>query len=92
MPQWLTTDDLWVIFGLLSQTLFFLRFLVQWLVSEKKKQSVIPLSFWYFSLAGGVCLLIYALHKKDPVFIVGQSVGIVIYIRNLALITSSRPG
>ncbi|RLA80620.1 MAG: hypothetical protein DRG36_03040 [Deltaproteobacteria bacterium] len=63
-----------------------MRFLVQWIVSERKKRSVIPIYFWYLSLAGGLTLLIYAIHIKDPVFIVGQSTGAFIYIRNLMLI------
>jgi len=76
----------WLIFGLFGQTLFFMRFLVQWITSEIKKQSVIPVSFWYFSLGGSLILLIYAIHRKDPVFILGQSLGFLIYTRNLALI------
>jgi len=72
--------------GLVGQTLFFLRFFVQWLASEKKKESYIPRSFWYLSLAGGVTLLTYAILRKDPVFILGQSTGSIIYMRNLVLI------
>jgi lipid-A-disaccharide synthase-like uncharacterized protein len=80
------TEFTWVMIGLTGQLLFTARFLVQWLASEREKRSVIPIAFWYFSLAGGVVLLSYALWRKDPVFILGQSMGLVIYIRNLVLI------
>lgn len=76
----------WVIFGLLGQAAFSARFLVQWIVSEKKRESVIPVAFWYLSLVGGVVLLIYAIYKQDPVFIIGQGSGVVVYLRNLVLI------
>ena len=76
----------WVIFGLCGQFLFFMRFLIQWLASEKKKKSVIPVSFWYFSLGGSLILLTYSIYRKDPVFILGQSLGFMIYTRNLFLI------
>lgn len=72
--------------GLVGQTLFFLRFFVQWIASEKRKESYIPRSFWYLSLAGGVALLTYAILRRDPVFILGQSTGSIIYMRNLVLI------
>ena len=78
--------DLWLIVGLTGQLLFSLRFLVQWLASEKEKKSIIPVSFWYFSIAGSFLLLIYAVRRQDPVFILGQSMGFGIYIRNLVLI------
>jgi len=78
--------DWWIIVGLGGQTAFSLRFLVQWIASEKKGESTIPLLFWYLSLIGGSILLIYALHRKDPVFIIGQATGVFIYIRNLMLI------
>ena len=77
---------IWLIIGFTGQFLFFLRFFLQWLVSEKKKESVIPVSFWYFSISGGVILLIYAIYRKDPVFILGQSLGVFIYARNLYFI------
>jgi lipid-A-disaccharide synthase-like uncharacterized protein len=76
----------WVLVGLTGQLLFTARFLVQWITSEREKRSVIPVAFWYFSLAGGVVLFTYALWRKDPVFILGQSMGLVIYLRNLWLI------
>ncbi len=76
----------WLIFGLFGQALFFMRFLVQWITSEIQKKSVIPISFWYFSLGGSLILLAYAISRKDPVFILGQSMGFLIYTRNLILI------
>jgi lipid-A-disaccharide synthase-like uncharacterized protein len=82
--------DAWLIIGFTGQILFSLRFLVQWLASEKEKKSVIPISFWYFSLGGSFLLLSYALHRQDPVFILGQSMGFFIYIRNLALIKKEK--
>lgn len=88
MTQPAIKTDLWLLLGILSQCLFFLRFFIQWLASEKKKRSVIPVSFWYFSLFGGLGLLTYAIHIKDPVFIIGQAGGLFIYTRNLALINN----
>lgn len=81
---------IWVIFGLFAQFLFMMRFLVQWIASERARKSIVPVSFWYFSLAGGITLLAYAIHRRDPVFIVGQSLGTIIYIRNLWLIHAER--
>ena len=80
------TWDAWVALGLVAQGVFFARFLIQWLASERARQSVIPVAFWYLSLCGSLLLLIYSIHVKDPVFILGQSTGSVIYIRNIALI------
>lgn len=83
----LSTEELvWLGIGFFGQSLFFSRWLLQWFVSEKKAESQIPVSFWYMSLAGSVIVLAYAMHKIDPVFIAGQSVGTVVYIRNLILI------
>lgn len=82
MPP-LTTEHLWVAFGFSGQALFAARFLVQWIATERRRQSVVPTAFWYFSLGGGLVLLTYALWKKDPVFIVGQSFGLLVYSRNL---------
>lgn len=79
-------DFLWLAVGFAGQILFSLRFLVQWVTSERLRRSVVPRAFWHFSLWGGVTLFIYALHLKDPVFILGQGMGIVIYLRNLWLI------
>ena len=76
----------WLILGLFSQFLFFTRFLVQWITSERKKKSIIPLSFWYLSIFGSVGLLIYSVYKKDLVFIIGQSLGVLVYARNIILL------
>jgi len=78
--------DVWILIGFVAQGMFFLRFFVQWLVSERQGKSVVPLAFWIFSVMGGTMLLIYAVHRKDPVFILGQAGGLVIYTRNLMLI------
>lgn len=78
--------DLWLIVGLLGQLLFSMRFFVQWVASERQKKSIIPVSFWYFSIGGSFLLLAYAIKRQDPVFILGQSMGFIIYIRNLVLI------
>ena len=75
-----------MIIGFVGQGFFSARFIVQWVMSEIKKQSIIPLGFWYFSLLGGATLFAYALYKEDPVFIVGQGAGLLIYTRNLYLI------
>lgn len=76
----------WVLFGFLGQAAFSARFLVQWIISEKNKKSTIPVIFWYFSIVGGLVLFIYAMYKKDPVFVLGQGCGLVVYTRNLILI------
>jgi lipid-A-disaccharide synthase-like uncharacterized protein len=76
----------WLILGLVGQALFSMRFLIQWIYSEKHKKSVIPTAFWYFSLTGGLTLLSYAILRQDPVFIIGQGMGLFVYIRNLVLI------
>jgi len=80
------SNHLWVILGLIGQGVFAARFLVQWIASEKKKESHIPLVFWYLSLAGSIILLAYAIYRRDPVFILGQTTGFIVYIRNLMLI------
>ncbi len=88
------SEYIWLAVGLLGQGIFSARFIVQWLVSEKEKRSVIPVVFWYLSLLGGITLLFYSIYKRDPVFILGQSTGVFIYSRNLLLIhreRSSRP-
>ncbi len=79
-------SKLWLGLGFFAQLMFSARFLVQWLASEKAGKSIIPLLFWYLSIAGSVLLLAYSIHRKDPVFILGQSLGIFIYSRNLYLI------
>lgn len=79
-------SNIWLIIGMAGQILFGLRFLIQWICSEVKKESHIPIVFWYFSISGGLILLAYAIHRQDPVFIVGQSTGLIVYLRNLRLI------
>ncbi|MBW1750878.1 MAG: lipid-A-disaccharide synthase N-terminal domain-containing protein [Deltaproteobacteria bacterium] len=79
-------ETIWLIVGFAGQLCFTSRFLVQWLVSERQKKSIIPLAFWYFSILGGATLLSYAIYRKDPVFILGQSTGLLIYFRNLYFI------
>lgn len=73
-------------FGFVAQALFAARFIVQWVKSEIGRKSVVPVAFWYFSAAGGLMMLVYAIWRKDPVFMVGQATGLVVYIRNLHLI------
>ena len=84
-----TTDKIWLGIGLAGQTLFFMRFLVQWIASEKSRRSVVPKAFWYFSLGGGAVLFLYALHQRDLVFSIGQGTGLLIYSRNLMLLHGS---
>jgi lipid-A-disaccharide synthase-like uncharacterized protein len=76
----------WLVVGFAGQLLFSARFLVQWVVSEKRHESIIPPAFWYLSLFGGVTLLMYAIYKRDPVFIAGQATGVIIYARNIMLL------
>jgi lipid-A-disaccharide synthase-like uncharacterized protein len=78
--------DGWVVLGFVAQAFFTMRFLVQWIASERARKSVIPVAFWFFSLGGGTLLLIYALYRRDPVFIAGQALGLLVYIRNLYFI------
>jgi lipid-A-disaccharide synthase-like uncharacterized protein len=82
----LTSKALWIAIGFIGQSLFFMRFFVQWIASERAGKSVVPVSFWYFSILGGLVLFIYALWRQDPVFIFGQSTGLLIYARNLYFI------
>jgi lipid-A-disaccharide synthase-like uncharacterized protein len=79
-------DKLWIIVGFIGQAVFSARFIVQWIVSERRKRSVIPNAFWYLSIAGSIVLLTYAIHRRDPVFILGQAGGMLVYSRNLWLI------
>jgi lipid-A-disaccharide synthase-like uncharacterized protein len=72
--------------GLAGQACFFSRFLVQWIASERQGRSVVPRAFWYLSISGGLILLSYSLWRRDPVFILGQSVGLFVYLRNLVLL------
>ncbi len=80
----------WVVIGLGGQLMFTARFLVQWIASERAGRSVVPIAFWYFSISGGVILLAYAIYRADPVFILGQSLGVFIYSRNLWLIHAEK--
>jgi lipid-A-disaccharide synthase-like uncharacterized protein len=75
--------DWWVALGFLAQLLFTARFLVQWIESERQNKMVIPIAFWFFSIGGGLLLLVYAVHRRDPVFIAGQAFGVFVYARNL---------
>lgn len=84
------TATIWLAIGFLGQAFFSMRFLVQWIFSERKGRSVIPVAFWYFSLGGGVTLLAYAIYREDPVFIVGQAAGLFVYSRNLYFIWRER--
>jgi len=79
----LTVEQIWLGIGFLGQGLFSARFLVQWIASERRRRSVIPVHFWYLSLGGGVILLTYAIYRLDPVFIAGQAAGLLVYARNL---------
>jgi lipid-A-disaccharide synthase-like uncharacterized protein len=98
MTEWLervlhvgsVSELLWVLFGFAAQLMFTARFLVQWIASERARESIVPVAFWYFSLAGGLMLLSYAVYRADPVFILGQALGVVIYLRNLWLIHAKR--
>ncbi|MCE3046131.1 MULTISPECIES: lipid-A-disaccharide synthase N-terminal domain-containing protein [Legionella] len=86
----MNSESIWLCVGLVGQGIFSARFFIQWLISEKEKRSVIPVAFWYLSLLGGITLLMYSIYKKDPVFILGQSTGVFIYLRNLYLIQRER--
>jgi len=78
--------EAWLVVGFLGQACFFSRFLVQWVTSERAGRSVVPRAFWYLSIAGGAIVLTYAIWRRDPVFIAGQSGGLIVYIRNLVLL------
>jgi lipid-A-disaccharide synthase-like uncharacterized protein len=90
MPAYLTPETAWLIIGFVGQGLFFMRFFVQWLASEKAGASMIPHVFWHLSIGGGLVLFAYAVYRQDPVFILGQSSGVLIYIRNLCLIRRTK--
>ncbi len=98
LSQWWASvsmsELIWLGVGFGAQLMFSLRFLVQWIASERARASVVPEIFWYFSLAGGAMLLIYAIHRMDPVFILGQATGLIIYSRNIYFIwrTKTRAG
>jgi lipid-A-disaccharide synthase-like uncharacterized protein len=80
----------WLLVGFGGQALFMGRFVVQWLASERLRRSVIPVSFWYLSILGALVLLAYAVHRRDPVFVAGQGLGVAIYLRNLHLIRAEK--
>ena len=80
------SDSGWLLLGFSGQAFFSVRFIIQWIISELRQESTVPLVFWYFSLAGGILLLLYAIYRCDPVFIAGQGCGLLIYGRNLVLI------
>jgi lipid-A-disaccharide synthase-like uncharacterized protein len=82
--------DWWIALGFVAQALFTMRFAVQWIASERAGRSVVPMAFWVFSIGGGLLLLIYALHRRDPVFIAGQGLGVFIYLRNLQFVLRER--
>jgi lipid-A-disaccharide synthase-like uncharacterized protein len=84
--------DWWVLLGFVAQGLFTARFLVQWIASERAGRSVIPIAFWFFSIGGGLLLLVYALYRRDPVFIAGQAFGVFVYVRNLYFELRDRRG
>src|SRR5262245_39136502 len=82
--------DWWIALGFIAQAFFTMRFLVQWIASERAGHSVIPVAFWMFSIGGGLLLLVYALYRKDPVFIAGQAFGVFVYLRNLYFVMRDR--
>ena len=85
MSEWFGSPAAWYGVGFVGQMMFSSRFVVQWMASERRRQVVIPAAFWYLSLAGGAALLAYAIHRRDPVFALGQGVGLILYARNLVL-------
>ena len=85
-PNW------WLLLGYAGQSLFAMRFVVQWVASERVGRSVMPVAFWFFSIGGGALLFIYALYIRDPVFIIGQGLGLFVYLRNLHFVFRERKG
>jgi lipid-A-disaccharide synthase-like uncharacterized protein len=90
LDVFVTHLDWWVLLGFVAQIMFTLRFAVQWLASERAGHSVVPMAFWVFSIAGGLLLLVYALYRRDPVFIAGQAFGVFVYVRNLQFVLRDR--
>jgi len=84
--------DLGILVGYVAQALFAMRFVVQWIASERAGRSVVPTSFWVFSIGGGLMLLGYAIYRKDPVFIIGQAFGVFVYLRNLQFVIRGKGG
>jgi lipid-A-disaccharide synthase-like uncharacterized protein len=85
MSSWFTLSHAWLVVGFAGQLAFGSRFLWQWIASERARAVVVPPSFWVLSIVGGIALLVYAVHRKDPVFVLGQGMGLLIYVRNLFL-------
>jgi lipid-A-disaccharide synthase-like uncharacterized protein len=85
-----TTEVIWLAVGFAAQAMFSMRFIIQWLASEKARRSVVPETFWYFSFVGGLMLFVYAIYRMDPVFILGQGSGLLIYARNIHFIMLAR--
>lgn len=85
-----TVELVWLTVGFLAQAMFSMRFIIQWIASERVKRSIVPEAFWYFSLAGGALLFAYAIYRLDPVFMLGQATGLIIYIRNIQLIRNGK--
>lgn len=90
MINFVTHIHTWIILGFIGQAMFGSRFFIQWIISEKRRESVIPEVFWYLSIAGSVVLLTYSIYRRDPVFIAGQCTGLFIYIRNVMLISQKK--
>jgi lipid-A-disaccharide synthase-like uncharacterized protein len=86
----MTTEQLWVGIGLLGEAQFGARFILQWIASERQKKSVMPHGFWYLSIGGGITLLTYAIYRLDPVFIVGEAFGLLVFFRNVHLTRRAR--
>jgi lipid-A-disaccharide synthase-like uncharacterized protein len=86
----MTTEQMWVGIGVVGQAFFGMRVLLQWIATERQQRSVVPLSFWLFSVAGGITLLSYAIYRLDPVFIIAEVMGLLIYVRNLFFLRRSR--
>lgn len=90
---WVNTpasEVVWLVIGFTAQLMFSMRFIIQWLASERARQSIVPEAFWYFSCAGGVMLFAYAIYRVDPVFILGQGTGLLIYARNIQMIWQAK--
>ena len=90
LDVFVTRLDWWVLLGFVAQAFFTMRFLVQWIASEKVGKSVIPVAFWWCSIGGGLLLFVYALYRRDPVFILGQGFGVFVYLRNLQFVMRER--
>jgi lipid-A-disaccharide synthase-like uncharacterized protein len=87
-----TIEKTWLAIGFIAQLMFSMRFIIQWIASERARRSIVPETFWYFSVLGGVMLLAYAIYRVDPVFILGQASGLAIYSRNIYFIWKGRSG